>query len=71
MVVGEVLLKQVGFFIRFPKLLESIKSFGWWSSGVLLKPPISSTLSYFSLYKVSALVTSEITISDLKDGVSC
>ena len=35
----------------------------------MLKSPISSILSYFSLYNVSALVTSEIKISGLEDGV--
>ena len=57
-------LKQIGSFF-----LESEKSFRCQFSGVTLKSPISSILSYISLQKGCTLVTSEIKISDLKDCV--
>ena len=62
-------LKQIGSFIRFSKSLESEKSFRCQFSGVTLKSPISSILSYISLQKGCTLVTSEIKISYLKDCV--
>ena len=57
------------FFYQIFKSLESEKSFRCRFSGVTLKSPISSILSYISLQKDCTLVTSEIKISDLKDCV--
>ena len=72
MVVGKVVLKhKVGSFVRVSESLESVKSFRWWFSGVILKSHAGSILPYFSLEKISALVTSEMNVFDLKDGVLC
>ena len=71
MVVGKVVLKHIGSFVRFSESLESVKSFRWWFSGDILKSHVGSILPYFSLEKISALVTSEMNVFDLKDGVLC
>ena len=66
--VGKVLLKQVGSFIRFSKSLDSVNFLDDDFQGSYYSHPL---VVHYYIFHCRKSVTSEINISDLKDGVLC